>query len=474
MRKSMKTVAATLMAATMVLGSMSMAFAGTITEADVADEAKYVVVGGFGEAQWTPTDDSNLLQPVEGKDGIYSLTATLPSGAQFKFLRLDDVSIENPWTANLCLGTDKWDDNQTQLTLSTTEDVENATFYLDVNSGTTVVLDADGNKLDYKFRWVGFGEEGALTSLEEFDAIDITSADNYPQAKIKVSEKPASLVDATNALYEKVKPEPAPEPNPITESDVENDVLYTVAGNFGDFQWSPADKSNLLTAVEKLDGVYSIKATLPADAQFKIIKLDDISIENPWTASLCLGTDKFDDNQTQIYVGNENEIKDATIYFDSKAGTVAIVDSEGKNVDYNFRWVGFGEEGVLTSLADFDAIDITSATNYPQDKIKVTEKPASLVAAVQALYDAVTATPEPANNEDNNNEQPANNNEQPANNNEQPAVENPTTAAPAANNNPTTAAKQAAKTGDVAPVAILFTLVAAVAVVTVAAKKKEA
>ena len=466
MRKSIKKVAASLMAATMVLGTVSMAFAEDFTEDDVETTAHYTLAGGVGGVDWNPKEKANELKETKW-DGIYSITGisfpAFDEGEEyknrFKICKIDDVTVlGDGWTGSLCLGTDRYDDNQTMFRVETTEAVDDATVYLDTNTGAVAII-KDDEAVDYKFSWVGYEAEAGYTDIANFATCGI----EWPSEKVKV-DAPTDLEEKYNDLVAKVTASEedetqasasgdetpaadAPKSNPITAADVESDVLYTATGNFGDFQWSPAEKSNLLTAVSGLDGVYSLKADLPADAQIKICKIDDITIENPWAASLCLGTDRYDDNQTQIYVGNTEEIKGATIYFDSNAGTVVILDAEGKNVDYKFRWVGFGEEGVLTSLEEFEAIDITSEENYPQDKVKV-DKPANLAAAVKALFDKVTS----------------------------PASENPTTAnnATTTANNATTASNQSTKTGDVAPVAILSLLVAAVAVVTVAAKKREA
>jgi len=480
MRKSIKKVAATLMAATMVLGTMSMAFADDpveFTAADCENDAvHYTIPGGINN--WNPKDTANELTATAW-EGVYSKTVNFPAfdpeaewNSRFKVTKIDELSVDgNGWAFQLALGTTTFDDNQSAIRVECEEALENATIYFDANTGAVVILDANGSDVDYKFSWVGADNEVQYTTVSEFANAGIT----WPSDKVKADE-PKDIAEKHEALYKKV-----------TDRDLADESLYedgnynyTVAGGSVARPWAPASSANQMKP-STLEGVLEYKMSFPAfseDAEylnrFKICRLDDITCSNGWLGSLCLGTTTYDDNQTTFRVENAEPI-DATIYFYPETGAVVIKDQDGNNVDYKFSWVGYDNEVQYTTVSEFANAGIV----WPEDKVK-TEVPADLADTQAALAAALAAGAWPNDQQAEPGEQPGEQQpaeqqpaeQQPAE--QQPAAQQPAAQQPAANNNPTTAAKQAAKTGDVAPVAILFTLVAAVAVVTVAAKKKEA
>ena len=475
MRKSIKKVAASLMAATMVLGTMSMAFAdgeessvSEFTADDCADAVHYTIPGGIND--WNPKNKDNELTATAW-DGVYSKTVNFPAYdseaenlSRFKITQIDDITVEtNGWPLQLCLGTTTFNDNQSAIRVESESALENATIYFDVNTGAVVILDSEGNDVDYNFSWVGADGEAQYTTVSGFATCGYT----WPSDKV-MTDAPSDLAEQHAALLAKVKG--------TDLADYDGDtVIYTMAGGSSPVAWAPLSSANELKETEK-SGVYSIDVHFPAFSEdsewlnrFKICGIDDMTstFNNGWAGSICLGTGKYEDNQTTFRALNTEDV-DATIFYYPENGAVVIRDDKGNDVPYEFSWVGYDNELQYTTVAEF----ATAGIVWPSDKVKYDE-PKDLAERIQALNDIldgkvvpVTENPSPAASEDPS--PTASGDSSPA------ASENTTTAAPAATNAPTTASNQSTKTGDVAPVAILSLLVAAVAVVTVAAKKREA
>lgn len=461
MRKSIKKIAASVLAATMVLGTFTSAFAVDgegetpevvqFTDADVEDgKVHYTLAGGVND--WDPINTANEMQPTIW-DGVYSMTLDLPAfdeaaewNSRFKICQINDVTVTNGWLGSLCLGTNVYDDNQTMFRVENAEAIEGAVVYFDSATGAVVIL-KDGAAVDYKFSWVGYEAEAGYTDIENFATCGIT----WPAEKLKVDTTP-DIKAGYDALLAKV-----------TGTDLQDESLYAdgavkyvVAGGSTPFAWGTTASVNEMKESE-IKGVYTFKMTVPAydeenewKNRFKILRLDDITCTNGWLGSLCLGTDIYDDNQTTFRVECAEETE-LTIYFQPSTGAVVMYDAAGNEVDYKFSWVGFDNEVQYTTVSGF----ATCGYTWPADKLKTDETP-----DMAALYAALVKTIKEGPQE-----------EQPTP--EGPATEAPTTAAPTTAA-PTTATNQSTKTGDAAPVALLVVLVAAVAVVTVVAKKKEA
>lgn len=458
MRKSIKKIAASVLAATMVLGTFTSAFAAEdeeattpeviqFTDADVEDgKVHYTLAGGVND--WDPINTANEMKPTIW-DGVYSMTLDLPAfdeeaewNSRFKICQINDITVSNGWLGSLCLGTNVYDDNQTMFRVENEEAIEGAVVYFDSATGAVVIL-KDGTAVDYKFSWVGYEAEAGYTDIENFATCGIT----WPEEKLKVDTTP-DIKAGYDALLAKV-----------TGVDLQDESLYAdgavkyvVAGGSTPFAWGTTASVNEMKESE-IKGVYTFKMTVPAYDEesewlnrFKICRLDDITCTNGWLGSLCLGTSIYDDNQTTFRVECAEETE-LTIYFQPSTGAVVMYDAAGNEVDYKFSWVGYDNEVQYTTVSEF----ATCGYTWPADKLKTDETP-DMAALYAALVKTIKEGPQ-----------------------EEPTTEAPTTTeAPAATEAPTTATNQSTKTGDAAPVALLVVLVAAVAVVTVVAKKKEA
>lgn len=467
MRKSIKKMVVSLLAASMVVGTMTTAFAADETTtaapeeftADMPDgEVHYTIAGGMTKVAWNPSAKDNELEKTVW-DGVYKTTLTLPAFVEadewknrFKICKIDNITAGG-WTGSLCLGTSMYEDNQTTFRI---ENAEEGTFtiYFDANTGAVVVLDKDSKAVDYNFSWVGYDNEVKYTTPSQFAAFDIST---LAQDKLKVTDKP-DIAALNAALSTKV------EGKDLSNADLYADgsVKYTCAGGSTPFAWGPLSSANEMkeTAIK---GVFAMKMTFPAyveadewKSRFKICKLDDITCEGGWTGSLCLGTQMYEDNQTTFRVQCAEETP-ATVYFQPSTGAVVILDDNGNEVEYNFSWVGYDNEVVYTTVKDFANFDISTLA---QDKLKVTDKP-DLVTLNAALVKTIKEGPkDPVEN--------------PTDAPKATDAAAATTEAPAANGQATTAKATTPKTGDVAPVALMVTLFAAVVAVAVVAKKKEA
>lgn len=282
-------------------------------------------------------------------------------------------------------------------------------------------------------------------------------------------------------------------------TDVEDgEVVYLYAGaatNWGD---GLTLESSAFTQVEGLaDGVLSITVSVPGytgenewESRFSICGATYNEATGDETlgtwARQILGEPNYVPQSaytccSSIAFDSVTEATDITVYYDKRTATVYIKDAAGNDVDYTVAWMSNDrDEGVLTldelaamTFDDFVAglsadrkaeiTNIAEATTltYAMFDGTYVSNLAGLKAYVNGGEDYVKA--------------------------DEPVVEDPTeaptqapteapTQAPteAPTQAPTTASNQSTKTGDVAPVALMVVLFAAVAVVAVAAKKKEA
>ena len=392
MRKSIKKIAASILAATMVLGSMTFASADEVNfeEADCANgEVYYTLAGGVND--WNPLGKANQMTETIW-DGVYSININLPAydeaaewNSRFKICKIDDITVAGGgWTGSICLGTTVADDNQTMFRVeSTTEAVENATVYFDANTGAVVIL-KDGAAIDYNFSWVGYEAEAGYTDIENFATCGI----EWPAEKLKVEETP-DIAAGYAALLAKVTGQDLADESLYADGAVK----YVVAGGCSPYAWGTASSANEMKETI-WDGVYSFDMSVPAydesaewNNRFKVLRLDDITCANGWLGSLCLGTNTYDDNQTTFRIENE-EAMDVTVYFDSNNGAVYVINkADGSAVDYKFSWVGYDTEVQYTTVSEF----ATCGYTWPEDKVK-TDAPADMVAIQNALIAKINGT----------------------------------------------------------------------------------
>ncbi len=236
---------------------------------------------------------------------------------------------------------------------------------------------------------------------------------------------------------------------------------YTFVGNphlFGiDADEDPDGNKGWVTTAqdqkftEAGDGYYTAKFTCASagEYEYKVVGDGDIFA---WSYQLCFGNpdSAWADNQTQFK--GKFEAGEYTAVLNPSQGMLVCVQN-GKVVDFTIRYKSrdedspnFVEPSVAAVKADgYDPQDFDA--NFEAIKAKALE-----------LEGGTTAEPETTT-------------AAPAETTTAAGSTQPTTAA--GSTQPTTAAKPV-QTGDVAPVAVIGTLLAAVAVVAIAAKKKEA
>ena len=388
MRKSIKKIAASILAATMVLGSLTIASADetTFEDADCANgEVYYTLAGGVND--WNPLSKANQMTETIW-DGVLAMNIDLPAydeaaewNSRFKICKIDELTVASGgWTGSICLGTTVADDNQTMFRVENAEAIEGATVYFDTNTGAVVIL-KDGAAVDYNFSWVGYEAEAGYTDIANFATCGI----EWPSDKLKVETTP-DIAAGYEALLAKV-----------TGADLADESLYAdgavkyvVAGGCSPYAWGTTSSANEMKETI-FDGVYSFDMSVPAfdeaaewNNRFKICRLDDITCSNGWLGSLCLGTTTYDDNQTAFRIENE-EAMDVTVYLDTNTGAVYIVNkADGSAVDYKFSWVGFDDEVQYTTVSGF----ATCGYTWPADKVKA-DAPADMVAIQNALISKV-------------------------------------------------------------------------------------
>ena len=290
----------------------------------------------------------------------------------------------------------------------------------------------------------------------------------------------------------------------------EGESIYLLAGNATG--WSTTNPDAVLTAVEGKEGVLKFDVTLlnkeagEWERRFSIIGNyydGENYVQGGWTRML-IGEPNYRPSDTYtclttICVDDLEADTAATVLYDTRTATIAIVDAEGKEIPYTMIWVSNDrDEGKVVEGQEWKAgytLEELAAMNYDDFVASLSADRQADIAAIGAEieltksvfsttyaenvaglvnyyvtgedYVVVPEDPKPADPkpEDPKPEDPKPADPKPAD----PTTETTTTAAAT-----TTAANQATKTGDVAPVALMVTLFAAVAVVAVVAKKKEA
>ncbi len=203
--------------------------------------------------------------------------------------------------------------------------------------------------------------------------------------------------------------------------------------------WKTTAQDQKLTEVG--DGYYSATFTCAAAGEYEYKVLGDGDLF-AWGYQLCLGNPAtaWADNQSQFR--GKFEAGEYTVVVNPSQGVVVCVQN-GKIVDFTVRYKSRDEDSsnfVEPSVAAITA-DGYSPENFDANLEAIKVKALELAGGAT---EPETTTAAPAE-----------------------------TTTAAGSTQPTTAAKPV-QTGDVAPVAVIGTLLAAVAVVAIAAKKKEA
>ena len=266
-------------------------------------------------------------------------------------------------------------------------------------------------------------------------------------------------------------------PDTIQDIVAEGQVIYSIGSAMAPAAWAPIDPANAMTETE-WPGVYKIDINVPAasesagdyDHRFGIIHTDydttaawnrlvlgapEVTPTVTGTTSNCL---------TNIRVALAEEAKVVTIYFDSATYAITLKDAEGNPVDYTISWFGNDDDEPYYTPAELSAMSVdeykAALVADPEGRVAdmeacgITTMP-NFVELEAALVAKLAAAPE-----------------EPTTKEEATTKEEVTTKK--AEEATTTSKKQSPQTGDVAPVALMVVLFSAVAVVAVAAKKREA
>ena len=286
--------------------------------------------------------------------------------------------------------------------------------------------------------------------------------------------------------------------------------VYTLTGNMTDPSWASMDDANVMQQAKDVNGndiagVYSMDITMPAydeesqwASRFAICAYandDEVDGANVAWQRIVLGDTAATKKNvleslgktclTNIRVETAEETP-VTVYFDSTTNAVVIRDKDNNDILYTVGWITNDDNETYYSLEELSAMsldDFVAGLNETDRKGDVEALGITAIPDVATINSALSDKidgkyVEPTTEETTVAEETTTvADETTAAAAEETTVAAPaaTTAAPAAKAaTATTAANQSTKTGDVAPVALFAVLVAAVAVVTVAAKKKEA
>lgn len=522
MRKSIKKMVVSLLAASMVVSTMTTAFAEDTTPTPVAPVYSVVGTGDLGMTGWDPAATDCQMTKISNSVYKFSSTATATNAdAQFKIVK---DGPDEAWANQMQYGTGLFGDNKSQFSINVTAG-DKLDFIANVLTGELVVLKNGANDTELKVRWDSKDESPAdYTSLkdamktyvaasaestisvvgspdlcvnwapddETYFAVNkggvfvrtlVATADSSDTSKLQfkivkdgVDEAWANqmiygtgefgdnkaqfeltatkgdifevfiapstgdvtilkngAVDSTATVRPDTKDEAPADFISLADAKkalhANDEAVYSIVGatDLAGLDWA-AD--NAAYIVNGTDGVYTKTVLATADSdklEFKIVKDGP---DEAWSNQLELGTGQFHDNASQFRVAAKaGDV--ITISFNPSTGDVNVLKN-AEAYDYLVRWSTKDEDP-----ADFLTKAEALAKFVPTNNTNPTDNNETTTAAGETTTVAANST---------------------------------TTAANAA----TTAAAKSVKTGDVAPIALMVTLFAAVVAVVVVAKKKEA
>lgn len=182
------------------VASCLMAFAMTVTgfpvgtfigKAETEESGvKYVVAGGSTPVAWGAEAEENVMKKSK-YDGVYTISFKMPAYKEeeewhnrFIILRQGE-DMDNGWNEELCLGTDIFESNQSNFRVENEKETY-ITVYYHPESGAVVILDSDGNRIDYKFSWVGIEDEVKYFTASEFTTCGFL----WPEEHIYIDDIP--------------------------------------------------------------------------------------------------------------------------------------------------------------------------------------------------------------------------------------------------------------------------------------------
>ena len=207
MRKSIKKIAATMLAATMVFGTFTTAFAYTVGDVEVKnddgttttkkaitdlDDGEYIYLLAGNATGWDTTNPDSVLAKTD-REGVVSFKFTVPApttdetGAdnnewmrRFSILGNysdGDAYVQGGWSRML-LGEPNYKANDSftclsALAVDTLEADTEVTLYYDTRTATAYIEDAEGKAVDYTVGWLTSDRQEKFYTLDELAAMKV-------------------------------------------------------------------------------------------------------------------------------------------------------------------------------------------------------------------------------------------------------------------------------------------------------------
>lgn len=207
MRKSIKKIAATMLAATMVFGTFTTAFAYTVGDVEVKnddgttttkkaitdlDDGEYIYLLAGNATGWDTTNPDSVLAKTD-REGVVSFKFTAPApttDAEGKdnnewtrrFSIVGNYSdgedyVQGGWSRML-LGEPNYKANDSFTCLSTLaidnlEADTEVTLYYDTRTATVYIEDAEGKAVDYTVGWVTNDRDEKYYTVDELAAMKV-------------------------------------------------------------------------------------------------------------------------------------------------------------------------------------------------------------------------------------------------------------------------------------------------------------
>ncbi len=229
MRKSIKKIAATMLAATMVFGTFTTAFGYTVDDVTIKnddgttttkkqitdlDDGEYIYLLAGNATGWDTKNPDAVLASTD-KEGVLSFKFTIPATEnewEKRFSIVGNYSdgddyVQGGWSRML-LGEPNYKAND-ELTCLTTLAVDNleadteVTLYYDTRTATVYIEDAEGNAVDYTVGWVTNDRDEKYYTIDELAAM---TADDF-KAQLSADrqadlEKIAANTTLTYSLFD--------------------------------------------------------------------------------------------------------------------------------------------------------------------------------------------------------------------------------------------------------------------------------
>lgn len=344
MRKSIKRIAAALLAATMTMGLAVPAFGEMIVPSEIpADETIYTLTGNMTDPAWFLADDANAFRETE-IDGVLSFDITVPAWDE-----------ANPWKSRFSIGAFNSDtfmagwnrillgapqiavgdlgigmlgdvSNLTQIRIAPEEEIS-VTVYFDTKTYGLVVKDEEGNDVEYLIGWCTQDDDETYYTPEEFaqfsfdDYVESISPDRKANLEaLGVTEIP-DFVSLRNNIIKKL--------------NGETFAGYSVVGSSElGIEWVADSESAFVK--DNGDGTYSktLVANADGDFEFKILK-DAPTFQSNY--QLQLGTGEFTENGSMFKLPGTVTGDEFVVTFNPETGDVTVTKNS-EDFEYLVRW----------------------------------------------------------------------------------------------------------------------------------------